>query len=219
MYPYDKEYVDEMNKPGFEPHLDIALLGKMMTPDEVALYKAAKENKEKPPKNLEIIRHAAKTTNYSCTYGAYPPKIARSANIPLEQAQRLWETYWERNWAIKKIAEDVYVKTLDSDGSNWLYNPVSNLYYSLRSEKDRFSTLNQGTGAYCFDVWLGFVLKKREQLTAQFHDEGVWMITKGKEEDMRQILLESIEEANEFLKLNRRLDIGIQFGENYGAIH
>lgn len=219
MYQYDPSYVDEMNKPGFEPHLDIALLGKMMTIEEVTHYKACKASGEKTPKELDIIRHAAKTTNYSCTYGAYPPKIARSANIPLSQAQKLWETYWERNWSIKKIAEDANVKTLESDGSLWLYNPVSELWYSLRYQKDRFSTLNQGTGAYCFDVWLGFILKKREQLTAQFHDEGVWMVKKGYEKEMKQLLLEAIEEANEFLQLNRRLDIGIQFGDNYGEIH
>ena len=212
MWDYDPDYVTEMNTPNFDPHLDIAVLGGMMSKEEVVQYR------ENPTPALKNKRHGAKTTNYSCTYGAYPPKIARSANIPLSEAQVLWEAYWKRNWSIKKIAEDAIVHEL-KDGSKWLYNPVSQLFYSLRYEKDRFSTLNQGTGAYCFDVWLGYVLAERKQLTAQFHDEGVWMVPKGYEEQMKELLLRSIDKANEFLQLNRRLDISIQFGENYGDIH
>jgi hypothetical protein len=34
----------------------------------------------------------------------------------------------------------------------WLYNPVSKFWYSA-IYKDIFSTLNQGTGVYCFDTW------------------------------------------------------------------
>ena len=45
------------------------------------------------------------------------------------------------------------------------------MWYSLRFDKDRFSTLNQGTGAYCFDTWVKYILSKRPQLTGQFHDE------------------------------------------------
>jgi hypothetical protein len=212
MWQYDSDYVKEMNKPDFDPHLDIAMLGGMMTKEEVDEYR------EHPTPALKNKRHGAKTTNYSCTYGAYPPKIARTANIPLDEAQKLWDAYWLRNWSIKKIAEDAIVNEL-KDKSKWLYNPVSTLWYSLRSEKDRFSTLNQGTGAYCFDVWLGYVLAEREQLTAQFHDEGVWMVRVEDKERMTKLLFDAIDKANEFLGLNRRLDITVQFGENYGEIH
>lgn len=100
-----------------------------------------------------------------------------------------------------------------------MFNPVSQLFYSLRHHKDKFSTLNQGTGAYCFDIWIGYVLKEYPKLTAQFHDEGVWSIKKGSEEWFTKILRNSIDKANEFLNLNRQLDIGINFGENYGQIH
>jgi DNA polymerase I-like protein with 3'-5' exonuclease and polymerase domains len=93
------------------------------------------------------------------------------------------------------------------------------MWYSLRHEKDRFSTLNQGTGSYCFDVWLGFVLKERPQLTGQFHDEGIWEINPEEKEKMEELLKNSINEANQYLNLNIDLDIGIQFGNNYGEIH
>lgn len=176
-----------------------------------------KEEQDKLYQRLRTTRHKAKTTNYSSTYGAYPPKIARTANMPLEEAKQLWNTYWERNWAIKKVAENCSIKTVE--GQKWLFNPVSGLYYSLRHEKDRFSTLNQGTGSYCFDIYLGFVLQKRLQLTGQFHDEFIIMVKKGYREEVTKLLREAIQETNDLLKLNRELDVGIQFGDNYGQIH
>lgn len=176
------------------------------------------EEQEKIIKELKEKRQKAKTTLYSATYGAFPPKIARSAGISIDEAKILWETYWKRNWAIKKIADACQTKEL-SDGSIWLYNPVSGLYYSLRFEKDKFSTLNQGTGSFCFDIWIGFVLSEREQLTAQFHDEGVWSVKKGHRKEMEDLLKGAIQKANNVLQLNRELDIGIQFGSDYGQIH
>lgn len=214
IFPHDPEYVRQMDDDDFDPHLDIALLGGMMSDDEVKLYQSDPDH---PPKELKLKRHGAKATNYSCTYGAFPPKIARSAGISIDDAEKLWAAYWERNWSISKVAEEVMV--VEVDGQKWLYNPVSQLYYSLRHKKDIFSTLNQGTGSYCFDVWIGFVLKRREQITAQFHDEGVWVVKKGHREKMTEILRQAIDDTNAFLSLNKQLDIDIKFGDNYGEVH
>lgn len=178
-----------------------------------------KKEQEKLFKDIKARRQTAKTTLYSATYGAFPPKIARTAKISIEEAKALWETYWNRNWAIKEIAKNVKINKLVTDESMWLYNPVSGFWYSLRYDKDRFSTLNQGTGSYCFDRWLYHVLKRRPQLTAQFHDEGVWCVKKGNRERMESILKDSIQDVNNELKLNRNLDIGIDWGNNYGQIH
>ena len=210
IFDYDPDYVNEMNVPGFDPHLDIAVLSSMMTQEDADNYKKGDHSKKS-------IRHKAKTTNYSCTYGAFPPKIARTANMLLEEAKQLWTTYWERNWAVKKVAENCRV--IEVEGQKWLFNPVSRFFYSLRHEKDRFSTLNQGTGSYCFDVYLGFVLSKRPQVTAQFHDEFILTVKKGYREEIKTILREAIDETNDLLKLNRELDIGIEFGDNYAQIH
>ena len=101
----------------------------------------------------------------------------------------------------------------------WLFNPVSKFWYTLRNERDVFSTLNQGTGVYCFDTWLGFVLKQIPQLTAQFHDEAVWEIKKGHREDMEKIILSALDKTNNKLKLNVTLGVDIQFGQSYAEIH
>lgn len=54
--------------------------------------------------------------------------------------------------------------------SLWLWNPVAEMWYSLRYPKDIFSTLNQGTGVYVFDKWIKKFREKRTQLTGQMHD-------------------------------------------------
>jgi hypothetical protein len=101
----------------------------------------------------------------------------------------------------------------------WLFNPVSQFWYSLRYEKDRFSTLNQGTGVYCFDRWIMEFRKKRPQLTGQMHDEIIVTIKKGYREQLTKLLKEAVAVVNEELKLNRELDISVEFGDSYASIH
>jgi DNA polymerase I-like protein with 3'-5' exonuclease and polymerase domains len=215
-----------MQKPGFDPHLDLASVANLVSNSEIKEYLRLDklsdlcDNDRETYKKLKAKRHGAKTTNYACTYGAMPPKIAAQADIPLSQAKELYNAYWDRNNAIRKVASAQHVETLDEyDNEKWLLNPVSGFYYSLRHEKDRFSTLNQGTGSYCFDTWIGFVLKEREQITGQFHDEGIWVTPEGYEQRQVEILERAIEKANKYLDLNVQLRISYEFGTNYGEVH
>lgn len=210
IYEHDPAYVEEMNTPGFDPHLDIAVLAGLLTQTQVDLHKSG-ERKENG------IRHKAKTTNYACTYGAKPPRIAREAKIPLREAEALVDTYWERNWAINKVAESLQVKTVN--GQKWLFNPVSKFWYSLRNEKDRFSTLNQGTATFIFDSWVREVRRERPQLTAQFHDEIVCCIRKGFRDKGASLLQDAVQRVNDRLKLNRDMAVDVQFGKDYSEIH
>jgi hypothetical protein len=210
IYKYDPDYVKEMNTEGFDPHLDICLVGKLLTLQQVEDHKAGVAD-------YTPARRKGKTTNYACTYGAKGPTVARSAGVPLVEGEKLVEIYWERNWAINAVAENCLVKVVD--GQKWLFNPVSKFWYSLRHEKDRFSTLNQGTATYCFDLWVKKVQEKREQLTAQFHDEIVQCIKKGNRDKAEALLKGAIGEVNNILKLNIKLDVDVQFGNNYAEIH
>lgn len=150
-------------------------------------------------------------------YGAGVSRLAITCACDEETARRVHETYWKRNWAIKAVADEQEVKQID--GQMWLKNPVNGFWYSLRTKKDVFSTLVQGTAAYCFDIWLRFVLSRRPQVTGQFHDEFILTIRKGHREEATRLLRWAIDETNKFLKLNRELDIDIQFGLRYSEIH
>ena len=165
---------------------------------------------------IKSVRKAYKVTNYSAIYGVGPPKLARSLGIPEKEAKALLEAYWERNWAVKKLAEDQYVKTL-KDGTMWLKNPVSGFYYSLRYEKDRFSTLNQGTGVYCFDTWVMFARKLGVQIIGQFHDEVI--VVSDDPGSITEKLQKAIEMTNDKLQLNVPLGIDVQVGETYSDVH
>ena len=213
IFPYDPEYVEAMNVPKFDPHLDLAFLAKKITEEEVQAYKSGDMSKKK-------IRDIFKNGNYACQYGAGPPKLTKTCGISLEEAREVHRIYWERNWSVKQAAEDQKVITL-SDGSLWLFNPVSGFFYSLRNVKDVFSTLVQGTASFVFDVWVGFLREAGIKMKAQFHDEKVSqnLDTPEEKERVSKIHFDCIEKANEVLQLNRRLDIDVKFGYRYSDIH
>ena len=217
MWEYDPEYVKKMQEPGYCPHIDIAELAGYLKPEEGQRYRDGAFLSKDDEKRISAERKRAKPVNYGGVYGQTPEGLAQTTGMDIKDARRLHKIYWERNWSVKKIAEDCKVKQIGDQ--KWLFNPVSKLWYSLRHEKDRFSTLNQGTGAYCFDMWVQNVLEQRKQLTAQFHDEVVLTVKKGFREKATRLLKDAIKAVNEQLKLNRDLDIDVQFGDKYADIH
>lgn len=210
IYPYDPDYVEEMSHPDYDAHLDLAIQAKRISKEDAVAHVRGE-------KDFSKIRKPFKVTNYSAIYGVGVPKLSREMGVPQHEAKTLLDTYWKRNWSIKKLAEDSLVKTIQ--GQMWLFNPVSQLWYSLRYDKDRFSTLNQGTGVYVFDTWIRHVRSKRKQMTGQFHDEGVWEIKKGFREKGEALLRWAMKKTNEELNLNVTIDIGVDFGRSYADIH
>lgn len=210
MWPFDPEYVKVMMAPDFDPHLDLAQFAGALLPAQVAAHVRGDEDHG-------AIRKLYKTVNYACVYGAGGPKIALAAGCSERKGYELVEAYWKRNWSVKAIAEEQIVKTCN--GSKWLYNPISKLWYSLRHEKDRFSTLNQGTGVFCFDTWVKHIREERPQLTAQFHDEVVLCVKIGFRKQCKDLLMRAMDKTNKLLKLNRELGCSIDFGNSYAEIH
>lgn len=210
MWDYDPDYVTEMNTEGFDPHLDIGVLAGMMTSIQSDEYKAGDHS-------LSNVRHGAKQVNYSCTYGITPAGLVRNTGMHLGKCTKLHTTYWKRNWSIQAIADACKVKVVS--GQKWLYNPVSELWYSLRTEKDRFSTLNQGTGTYCFDMWVKEIRKSKLPVIGQMHDEYIGLIRKGLRDKATKVTKDAVRAVNKQLKLNRELDCDVQFGNSYAEIH
>tara|TARA_R110000851_G_scaffold87633_3_gene190986 strand:- start:462 stop:2405 length:1944 start_codon:yes stop_codon:yes gene_type:complete len=222
MWPHDPDYVREMMQDGFDPHCDMAIAAGLMTEEEAAWYKAYdKETATAADKTehtrLALIRHGGKSTNYSATYGAKGPTIARAAGVSEETGDILHLAYWERNWSLNAIADGCTVK--NSRGMKWLWNPVANMWFWLKADKDRFSTLNQSTGTFAFDRWVFYILEQRRQLTGQFHDEVILELKKGNREAMTAILDKAMSKVNAELKLSRELGCDVDFGDSYAEIH
>ena len=136
----------------------------------------------------------------------------------MKEAQGFLDTFWERNKAILTVSNKVRTKTL-KDGSMWLYNPVSKFWYSLRKERDKFSTLNQSTGVFVFDTWLNFCSQKEQWPVLQMHDEQLVRTTKDNSLGVREIMLWAIQKTNEKLGLNVEIKIDIQEGKSYAECH
>jgi hypothetical protein len=210
MYFYDPEYVKVMRVPGFDPHLDIALLAGLLNEQQVQDHKDKKVDYKKE-------RKLGKVVNFSGIYGAGPPKIATTSGLSLELATILHTTYWSRNKAVKQIAKDAVYKSVR--GQLWLWNPIAKMWYYLKNTKDIFSCLNQGSGVYCFDVWVREVRKRGIVIQLQYHDEIGFSFLKTDREKVKQILQEAIKITNEKLKLNVPLGISIDIGDNYAESH
>lgn len=227
IYPYDPQYVEEMRVPGFDPHLDIGVLAGLISEEELEFYKYADnsnslvEEEKVRFRNLKSVRGTSKNANFAATYGAMPPKISEIAKIPLTQAELLFETYWERNWAIKKVAESCVVKYIG--GKTWIQSPLSGFWLLLTSDKDRFSAINQNAGVFVFDLWVRNVRREINklgiELCLQYHDEVLLYFKKEYLEEVTKILHESMEKVNQFLKLNVEIGISVDIGSNYAECH
>lgn len=220
MFPHDPDYVQEMSVPGFDEHLDLAVQAGAIPREDYNFYVTASPDDTKTDryKAVKAKRGPWKQTNYSGIYGVGAKKLARSLKCSVSEAVLLLEAYWKRNWSVRAVAKEQYIKHLP-DGSMWLKNPVSGFYISLRNERDVFSSLNQSTGVYCFDKWIALCRAKGVKVRFQFHDEQGFSCPKGTEEKHRGILKGAIATLNKHLKLNVPLDVDVQFGENYARIH
>jgi DNA polymerase I-like protein with 3'-5' exonuclease and polymerase domains len=168
-------------------------------------------------KRLDNLRKKAKVVNYSALYGVGKSKLSRSSGMTEDEAKDLLEAFWKMNWAVKAVAEGLTVRTIG--GKMWLFNPVSRFWISLRYDKDRFSSLNQSTGVFCFDSWLAHCWAKGIRGVGQFHDEVIAPVKVGQEQVVYDKMKRAIEEVNQKLQLNVPLDVDPQFGGRYSEIH
>jgi len=211
MYPYDPDYVNDMSQEGFDPHLDLALHANAVSQIEIDEYNAGRNDQ------LKDLRKDFKVVNYSATYGVGKAKLARTTGMSEESAQELLDAYWKRNWSVKAFIDNQKIRKINDE--MWVQNPVSKFWHSLRYEKDVFSTLNQSTGAYCFDKWVAYYRTRRPNIIGQFHDESINLVRKGEEDEHSSALEWAIKKLNQNLKLNVDLGIEIQYGQRYSDVH
>ena len=210
MQPIDPEYVAEMSREGFDPHLDLAKHAGAITQADIDKHNLGEIS-------LKALRKNYKVVNYSATYGVGATKLSRTTGLSVKESKKLLEAFWDRNWAIPKLADSMYPR--EKNGKKWLKNPVSGYYHSLRSDKDKFSTLNQSTGVFCFDNWVALCRRNGVQTIGQFHDEIIALVADGQQEQTKQVMEKAIATLNDKLKLNVPLGVDAQFGTNYAEIH
>lgn len=250
IFPINPEYVADMTKPNFDSHIDIAVLAKLISKEEQEFFRWYKNNKyiiteeflnstnigctgktlkhmlesskdEQKVYFTEISekRQQSKQVNFSAIYGVSALTMHRKSGLPLELCKKLLIIYWERNGAVKILAEKFYTKVVD--GKEWVFNPVSKFFYQLRHSKDKFSSVNQSTADYVFNIWLSFLVKQGIIINYESHDECLFNIMDNSTEmeKAREMLKIAIKQTNDFLKLNVLVDCSVDFGKSYNLCH
>ena len=249
--PHDPEFVKSQQTEDHDPHLDIATEGMLISEDEVNFYKIVKEGfpqenypqterllkmlsldedkKKAEIKRIAKVRAAGKTTNYACQYKSGAKTVSRQAKIDMGVAKTLVNAYRKKNWSIDVVEKSLTRKRV-SHGTYQL-NPVNGIWYHLKTEKDSFSTLVQGSGAYLLDLWLGYIFFLRQKpeyhikggvrLVAQAHDENLQEFNdlEGNEETVRKLFDDALAMANKRLAQEIPFGCDTQTGYKYSEIH
>ena len=248
--PYDRDYVLSQMSEDFDPHLEIAQEGGLLKDYEVWFYKIEKEGFERSRypdnekleellaksdsekkaliKHISEVRGKGKGTNYSCQYGAGAATVARTAGVSLTVGKALVKAYKKVNWSIERIAASQKVKK--TSFGDYQLNPFNGVWYSLKTEKDRFSTLVQGTGAYVLDIWLKYQFNLRSdpkygfgeagvKLLATFHDEQIIEFKEDFKESAELLIQDALDKVNKSFRLEIPFGCDVQFGKKYSDIH
>ena len=223
--PYDPEYVERMQGIDYDSHTNMAVAAGLITREEEETYKRLNaldeltSEEEALLKRLSKCRYIGKQVNYAATYGSGGLTISRAAGCTESEGDKLKAAYSNLNWAVDVVADNTIVK--ESRGMKWQWNPVANVWFYLKKDKDKYSTLAQGTASYVFDMWLDYILERRPQLCGQFHDEAIWEVRKGEKyrEGMTKLLRDAMNHVNDSCNFKVKLDFDIQFGDNYAQIH
>lgn len=252
-YPLDPEYVEAQMSDDFDPHLALAVMAGLLTADDENFYKlfesgytipdscytdelkarikkaeGDEEWKHSEIKRIAKIRGIGKNGNYALQYGSGVETLARTAKITKKQATKLKDGYDRLNWTIPVIAKAQRVK--DFKHGRFLFNKENKIWYPLKAEKDRFSTLIQGSGSYTLDLWIMkfFQIRKKAiasgrikfaKLLGTFHDELILEHLEEDSEEVKKMLQEAIALVNKSLKLSVDLTCDIKQGKDYSEIH
>ena len=216
--PIDPDYVAEISKPGYDPHLSLAVFAGFITQEQADQHKRGEADYSKQ-------RKLGKICNFSSQYSVGVATLARNTGLSEQQAKQLLDAYWSRNWAIKKFASDCETISF-VDGSigskakeQWVKSPLTGFWMYLRNEKDIFSVVTQSAGVFIFDNFVANVVVMGVRIPYQSHDEIMFYCKEGSEEETKNILRKCIDRVNQKLKLNVIIDIDIKIAEHYAGVH
>lgn len=245
--PYDPDYVMSQQSDDYDPHLNLAKAGGLLTEDEVNFFKIeskgfSKDNYPMTDKLESLLnlpegeksalikvigkkRGIGKNCGYALQYSCGVPTLARTAKISEKEARVIYKAYKKLNWSIDAIAKDQVRKTVSHGMYQW--NPYSKMWYHLKTEKDSYSTLVQGSGSFLLDAWLKQIdnlkkeygVKENIKLCANVHDENLQEFKGVTEEFVLNIFDEALKRVNKALKVEIPFGCDTQFGDNYAAIH
>jgi DNA polymerase family A len=223
----DPSTIEQLLDPDFDAHLDLAIFAGLMTIAETFEYRnlkgvikggGATTEDIKRFEHLDYIRHNTKTVNYSALYKVGATKLAKQLKIKKSDAQKLLDGFWAKNYAVIEVENAAPTKHLF--GTTWIYNHIVDVWFELRNEKDKFSSLNQGFGSVIFFSWLRECVKLGvTSLALNMHDEGQFLAPPNEIEMIKNKKQLAIDIVNKKYNLKVPIKIETKVGNNYAETH
>jgi len=227
IFPFDPDYVAEMQSPDWEPHLSVAVKAELMSKEDSDFYKKVDRAEDKSVfspeeiakfKELKLVRAKGKTTNFSATYKVGAKTLSTRLKSTEKFAKKVLDAYWELNKSQKQFEQTCQTKTVR--GQLWVKQPVSGFWYTLRAMKDIFSTVNQSTAVYVFDTWVKYMRQLGLVISFQAHDEAMLIVHNDvPKEEIKNKIQKAMDLTNKELHLNVTMKCSFDVGQNYKDVH
>ena len=177
-------------------------------------------------KNAEVFgtdRDGAKAPKYALTYGAQPPKLAKTIGCSEDKAKRLFDGFWRANTALsgfKKKITEFWKKT----GKKYIIG-IDGRKIWIRSEHSIVNAYFQSTGsitvkvaALFLDKWIRQRGLKSQQIII-YHDELEYEVFPEEKEIIDELSRKAFVKAGEYLKIRVPVTGSPSWGQNWKEVH
>ena len=172
---------------------------------------------------MGCTRDVAKTFKYACTYGASPPKLAKTLGISLYDASDLFDEFWKVGWSLREV-RDTLIHEFNSVGSiasidgRRLYPAYKHSVLNTRLQnsgaivmKKALLIAEKNIGSTYPKSWASRVIA--------MHDEEQWRVRSGIGEIVGEIGARSVTQAGKELGIKPELKAEYVVGKTWADTH
>jgi DNA polymerase-1 len=212
---------------------DEAMIEAFKAGQDIHAATAAKVYGVKLPEVDKAMRNKAKMVNYGIAYGISAFGLAQRLHIPRTEAAELINSYFNTFPGIKRYMDETiafarkhgYVETLT--GRRRLLRDINSANQSVRAgaERNAINTPIQGTAADMIKIAMARIHQRMEklalksQMLLQVHDELVFELAPGEENELRALLQEIMPNAIPEIAQVVPIEIEIGIGKNWLEAH
>ena len=180
-------------------------------------------------KNAEVFgtdRDGAKSPKYAMTYGAQPPKLAKTIPCSLERAREIFHGFWETNTALAGFQDAVigYWQHRGGPNGGFVYGLDGRKLFP-RSPHSIVNMRFQSAGSIIvktatlyLDKWIKSAIIDAYQVI-HYHDEFQWEVNPKDIKEFERLAKKAFEEAGKFWKLNVPIVGTVKVGNNWAETH
>lgn len=205
--------------------------------EETAEFDVDSPDFDKDHPKFKPYRDLSKNGAYCLAYGGSAKKLAQTLGKPEQQADKLYEAFWDGNPSLKGLRDNL-TRYWETAGGKKFIPAIDGRKLVTRKKSALINQLFQSTGAIamdiagCFmDVWLGGI-KWDENWKPYYsykgyivrrigytHDEYEYECSKEIAHEVGNMVEKAIEKAGEYLKLNVPLKGEYKVGKNWKETH